>query len=351
MTPDTPEGFETLGLIPGEIQQWEDGLRTDPSQTSFEWWYLDCGLEDGSKLIAEFHTKPPMGSPRAPLTPFVAFTLDRSDGSNETRTLMAEPGEFFASRESCDVRIGRNTFAADLHRCEVHLELDDLRADLVLAGTVPAWRPGTGHVLCGDDHVAWLPSIPRGDVSGTLELAGEAIDVTGVGYHDHNWGTAALRKLVDHWYWGRARIGDYTALTLNFISHRDFGMRRHPALMIARGSEILIEGRDEVEFSADDIQPQAATGAPVANRLEYAVEEGGERYSVRFERSRDVFTADFGRAGSYHRFVGAATIEHLRQDRLVDSERDDALWELLYFGATGGSGRNVPADAGLVHKP
>jgi hypothetical protein len=43
-----PEDFEYLGLDPEKIQLWEDGLRTDLSENSFEWWYADAKLEDGS---------------------------------------------------------------------------------------------------------------------------------------------------------------------------------------------------------------------------------------------------------------------------------------------------------------
>jgi hypothetical protein len=325
------EDYRRLGLTEGVIAPWEDGLRTNPDEESFEWWYLDAALSDGSKLTVEFHTKPPYVSPSEPLTPFISLTLDRADGTNVSRTLLAPREDFESSRERCDVHIGANKFAGDLRTYEVHVDIDGVVVDLRLEGEVPAWRPATGHVFCGEKHVAWLPVVPRGALSGMLRIDGDQATVKGVGYHDHNWGTASLRKLIDHWYWGRARIGDYTAVTLNFVSHADYGRQCHPAFMVARGGEILASGEQDIEFSATDIHPNEATGAHVANSLSYTYLDSDASYAVSFERDRDVFSLDFGKAGAYHRFVGGVTLERRAGGELVERVSADALWELLDF--------------------
>ena len=54
-----PRDYERLGLIPGVNQPWEDGLRTAAADGTFEWWYFDAHLDDGSTVTVEFHTKPP----------------------------------------------------------------------------------------------------------------------------------------------------------------------------------------------------------------------------------------------------------------------------------------------------
>ena len=288
----TPQHYQRLNLIEGQISQWEDGLRTNPHEESFEWWYFDCALEDGSKLTVEFHTKPPHLSPSEPLTPFVSLTLDRPDGSNVSRAFSGTPEEFSAAAERCDVRIGTNTFAGDLRDYEIHVDIDGVVADLKLRGEVPSWRPATGHVFCGEQQekfVAWLPSVPRGAVEGSLVIEGEPMAVSGVGYHDHNWGNAPLRKLIDHWYWGRARIGEYTVVTLNFISHADQGANRHPAFMLAKGEEIVACGeQQDIAFAATEIHPNETTGVPVADSVRYRVSRGSSDYAVDFQREKDV---------------------------------------------------------------
>ena len=334
ITGSQPEHYARLNLIPGEIAPWEDGLRTEPSETSFEWWYFDCVLEDGGKLTVEFHTKPPAVSPREPLTPFVSMTLDRPDGSSVIRTYTGASEDFSASRERCDVRIGPNTFAGDLRRYEIHLELDDVTADVVLDAEVPSWRPATGHVFVDDEHyVAWLPSVPRGRVSGSLTVGGRPEQLDGAaGYHDHNWGNISLRKAIDHWYWGRARIGDYSVVTLNFVSHEDHGRNVHPAFMVAKDGRILASGEQDVDFSASGVQDNPDTGVPVADRLSYAYRQGDATYVVEFNRRKDVFHLDFGPAGAYHRFTGDVTLTHRADGAAAETVQGDALWELLWFG-------------------
>jgi hypothetical protein len=54
---DKPEDFARLGLDPDSVQPWEDGLRTDTGPGSYEWWYFDAHLDDGSSLVIMFYTK------------------------------------------------------------------------------------------------------------------------------------------------------------------------------------------------------------------------------------------------------------------------------------------------------
>lgn len=330
-----PHHYRKLGLTEGVIEPWEDGLRTNAAEESFEWWYFDCHLDDGSKLAIEFHTKPPYLSPSKPLTPYVSFLLDRPDGSRVEKRLVATPEAFSARRDRCDVRIAGHTFAGDLARYRIHVDIEGVVADVTLSGDVPPWRPATGHVFFGDDeqhYVAWLPAVPRGTVQAAITIDGRRQELAGVGYHDHNWGNVALRKIIDHWYWGRARIGDYTVLTLNFVGHESYGRRVHPAFMVAKGGRILASAVDDIRFTAAEYSRNAETGTPVANRLVYELDDGGSRYAVTFRRRRDVLALDFGPAGAYVRFLGDVAIERCVGERVVETERGDAMWELLYFG-------------------
>lgn len=347
-----PEHYAQLNLNPNVIEPWEDGLRTDPDGESFEWWYLDAALDDGSKLTVEFHTVPPFLSPKHSLTPFISVTLDRADGENITRSFTTSPHDFSASTEGCDVRIGVSRFVGDLRDYHVHVEIEDLVADLHLRGTVPSWRAATGHVFCGDKYVAWLPSVPRGELTGTIQIGDVTEAVRGVGYHDHNWGTGPLNKMIDHWYWGRARIGDYTVLNISFISDPEFGRKHHPGLMVAKDGVIVASGHQDLSFEAVGLTPHPDTQVPVAEAVRYRLQAGSEIYEVTFHRERDIFTLDFGKAGAYHRFVGPVTLEHRVDGRVVDLARDDALWELLYFGERDRAeqGYQLGPDLGLVHQ-
>ncbi len=39
-------------------EAWENGARTDGGEGTFEWWYLDAQMDDGSVAVVAFSTKP-----------------------------------------------------------------------------------------------------------------------------------------------------------------------------------------------------------------------------------------------------------------------------------------------------
>lgn len=328
--------YDRLELQPGVIADWEDGMRTAAADGTFEWWYFDTHLDDGSTVTVEFHTKPPYVSPKAPLTPFVLVTVTGADGHRRDWTFVGEPADFAAAEDTCDVTIGANTFRRVGQEYRIHVEIDDMTATFTLRGEVPPWRPETGHVFFGEQeqhYIAWLPVVPRGAVDAVLSIGGATERLAGTGYHDHNWGNIAPRKVLDHWYWGRARVGDYTVVTLMFVAHARYGKALLPAVMVARDDGIIASavGTERVAFAGTDVVAHAETGIPVANRLNYVVHEGDSSFSITFDRERDVSTLDFGAAGAYLRFIGDVTIDHQRgADVVAASGR--TLWELLYFG-------------------
>ena len=52
------EHYRRLGVSKDHIELWEDGMRTDGGKGTYEWWYFDAYLNDGSKLAITFRTKP-----------------------------------------------------------------------------------------------------------------------------------------------------------------------------------------------------------------------------------------------------------------------------------------------------
>jgi len=347
-TAGSPEEFARLGLSPTRVEPWEDGARTDGGRGTYEWWYFDTSLDDGSTLVVVFLTKD-FTRPNAPLSPVVTFSLDGPDGTSVSRAVTARAADFSAAADRCDVRIGRCTASGDLAAYAVHYEDDVVVADLRLARTVPSWRPGTGYAFFDERrYFAWLPSVPRGTVEGTLTVGGATRHVTGVGYHDHNWGNAALPRLVHDWYWGRARVGDFTVIA-SFITATDrYGGAALPVFMLARGDAIVADDATKVRFSASEPHIDPVTGKPVAGVLVYEYDDGTSRYRVAFRRGTDLartkfvdlltgctrFLARLARFdGAYLRFGGTVTLERCEGAAGAETaSQDSAVWELMYFG-------------------
>jgi hypothetical protein len=46
-----PEDYARRGIAEHTSAMFEDGLRTDGGPGTYEWWYFDAHLDDGSKLV------------------------------------------------------------------------------------------------------------------------------------------------------------------------------------------------------------------------------------------------------------------------------------------------------------
>ncbi|MDX6201052.1 MAG: hypothetical protein QOJ83_552, partial [Frankiales bacterium] len=70
----TTDDYERLGIQPHVIKPWEDGMRTDGSRGTYEWWYFDAHLDDGAKLVVVFLTKD-FTEFKKPLSPMIRIDL------------------------------------------------------------------------------------------------------------------------------------------------------------------------------------------------------------------------------------------------------------------------------------
>lgn len=228
------------GLKP-EVAEWEDGLRADTGPGAFEWWYFDAHFSDGTTAVVVFYTKP-FTNRHSPLRPGVTITLTSSEGSKRFLYAESSPEDFNASRETCHVQMGECHVQGDLHTYTLHARAEDVVLDLTFTGDVPAWRPGTGKNYYDPAltrYFGWLPAVPFGKVSGTLQEHGKSRPVSGEGYHDHNWGNVNLNQVLSHWYWGRARLGRFSLIFVEMHASAAYGMQKIPVFMLAENNRIL----------------------------------------------------------------------------------------------------------------
>src|SRR5512145_2774161 len=95
-----------LGLSNDGVEVWEDGMRTNGGPGTFEWWYFDAKLDDGSAVVIVFYTKS-MLDVKGGLAPSITVKHTRPDGTVLLeRSYKSAPSAFSASKELCDVRIG-----------------------------------------------------------------------------------------------------------------------------------------------------------------------------------------------------------------------------------------------------
>jgi hypothetical protein len=108
--------YRRLGLSRNHIEPWEDGMRTDGGKGTYEWWYFDAYLNDGSKLAITFRTKPIIDVGKK-LDPWIDLNLERADGTSMVKHLHISPQHFTASKETCDVAMSSNFFFSCSNTC------------------------------------------------------------------------------------------------------------------------------------------------------------------------------------------------------------------------------------------
>ncbi|QCI63490.1 lipocalin-like domain-containing protein [Phreatobacter stygius] len=345
-----PEDYRGLGIAPAEVAPFEDGLRIEDAKGTYEWWYFDAHLDDGTKLVVIFYTKP-ITEPKSRLAPVITINLDLADGRSIEKILHAAPDAFRASKDGCDVWIGDNHFAGDLHRYRITAEIGDVAVDIELVGEIRPWRPKSGHLYFGQpprEHLfAWLPSVPQGHATVTYRIGDAHYRTEGIGYHDHNWGDVPMTDLMHCWYWGRAKVGPYTVIAAYITAAEAYGYASQTVFMLARNGTVIADDDAKVVFTTDRVNADAVTGKPVADITRYEYRDKDERYLITFERAATILQAKFvdrlpllkriaarliGFDGAYLRFTGKLTLQRFVADDLVEAVEEEALWELMYFG-------------------
>jgi hypothetical protein len=156
-----------------------------------------------------------------------------------------------------------------------------------------------------------------------------------------------MLKVMHHWYWGRARVGDYRLITSYIWAEEKYGYNTFPIFMIAGENKILADDGAKLSFSAEQEFVEKETGKPVHDLLVYDYRDGNTRYLIRYKRRQSILNFLLvnsvsgvlrllaklsGFDGAYHRFTGGVIIERLEDGKVVEKLEAPALWELMYFG-------------------
>jgi hypothetical protein len=227
----------------------EDGWHPSGARGLFEHWYFDARLDDGHVIVgflqtAELITK----------KPGVELHVYKPDGTRIEIRKHYPAAAARASTDSCQVQVGANRVESEYPADGLpifHLQLDEdgVRFDLHFHAEVPAWKPGAGRTDYGPrDYFAWVVGAPRARVEGTISYEGDEHQVSGIGYHDHNWGVGNMGRIVDHWYWGRVYADEFTLVYADVTARKRFGSHSSTPLMLAFGDRIVLStGEVEVE--------------------------------------------------------------------------------------------------------
>jgi predicted secreted hydrolase len=234
----------------------EDGLHTDVGKKGmYEWWYFDAHIDIGHTIVVFFYAANP--NPGKGGKPGIEIVLIRPDGTKTQKFVPYERSAFTASRTAANVKIGDNYLSADqspqgLPTYQIHVKDQDLSCDLRFKAQVKGWKPGTGLSQFGNlGYFAWVVPFARASVDGTITDGDQILNVTGVGYHDHNWLDFQFPSIIDYWMWGRIYSQHYT-VSYAFIQCNDkVDNHQVKVLMLADGKEVVLSS-GEFDFVKED---------------------------------------------------------------------------------------------------
>ncbi|MDR1654171.1 MAG: hypothetical protein LBS01_11115 [Prevotellaceae bacterium] len=241
---NTPEDFKKFGINPNEVELWEDGRRDDGRKGSFEWWYFDALLDDGTKIIITFFPEIQSKIKKSGDFPFCRIDITSPNGIMHTENFMCPAHESSFSKEQCDIKIGKHRVTGDLKNYSIHIEpVNGLGADLKLVSQGKPWRSGTSYFSFGNNeekYFTWLCVAPKGEISGTITINGKSKTVKGFGYHDHQWGNIMHMFAWNQWIWARQNFGDYNLVLFDLVSNQKFGYKHYPLCFIQDSEGNLI---------------------------------------------------------------------------------------------------------------
>ncbi|MBY9004531.1 MAG: hypothetical protein KGD73_11200 [Candidatus Lokiarchaeota archaeon] len=235
-----------------------DAIHIDMKQKgNFEWWYFDARLDNGYTVVAFFRAKHERSGKTG-----VEITIYKPNDEKIQNVYDYKRSDLKASRELADIQIGKNYIKADYSNekfptYEIFLDEGEFGFHLKYTAEIPGWMPGKGYTKFDSlGEFGWVVPLPKAKVEGTIKVHNETLSVKGMGYHDHNWITLNMIKIVNYWHWGRIYSENFTVVYAYIQSNKKMNEYIIPVLMIAKNNEIILSTGEyqlrETNFQYDD---------------------------------------------------------------------------------------------------
>lgn len=346
-----PEDYKKYGMKKGEVEPWEDGRRCFATNTALEWWYYDAIMEDGLQIALSYHIRSPLTPTVEGDNPLMHLTMKTADGKQIAKYVPYAAGECNFSKEGCDVKIGPHSTKGNLKEYKIFVEpIEGYGVDLTLTSQSTSWRPECGYFVMGDDeeqYFTWLCVVPKGKVSGTITFDGVTREVTGSGYHDHQWTNTSGVTLWNHWVWGRQHYDDYSLMLFDYNHSAQYGYKRYPLFFIQdKDGKLIFENSRTETLKYEYLEEgEPLYGKPHPKVQRYTFEVGGkkavytltakaviessDRY-VRIEDSLKKQMDEMGFYPTYTRYLGEGKLVFTDTDGKTIERVNELIYEIQY---------------------
>jgi len=146
---------------------------------------------------------------------------------------------------------------------------------------------------------------------------------------------------MDHWYWGRARLGEYTLIYVEQIGAKKYGYPRMPVFMLAKGDQVLTgDGSKLTKKAANFVRDPGGRAWP--REVDFSWQEGSDSIHLNLRRPRLIesisLLASFPAwkrmlirpfANPYYFRFNAELVLSIHLGRLHATERGTTLFEIM----------------------
>jgi len=200
-----------------DIELKDDAFHGTHNYFSMEWWYFDGILNDDYALHAGFKVYS--------LRNFgIVYPIIEIYKGRDLIVRILKPyllQNLSASTSYPSVKVdGQSIIEFDREefnttgrwKYTVSVNINNQGVNLTFIGTTEGWK----YTIFNREK--WAVILPKADVFGTITVDGEIINVTGRGYHDHNWNFTIGTKVREWgWYWGRLTGETYSVIFAWFM--------------------------------------------------------------------------------------------------------------------------------------
>lgn len=200
----------------------EQTFLANPS-AGFEWFYFDIHTPEGIDIVITHHVQPFSLAMDIELLDVFLFENDREVTHQSTvyrRGAVVHGREPFSIR-SPDGAIEQVSDGYRLRYCGTSHEYD-----FRLRQCAESWTPLPCSLLAdtrNPDSFMWVVWAPHCTCEGTFRVGDRVIEISGLAYHDQNWGTINLAQHFKSWRWGKYLLDD------GIMVYGDLRYRRSPA--------------------------------------------------------------------------------------------------------------------------
>ncbi|RPJ61160.1 MAG: hypothetical protein EHM12_05550 [Dehalococcoidia bacterium] len=236
----------------------------------YEWWYSDFRFENGWTAVAVWHYSDWLKKPRVPS---VEISIYDPDGNRYYEETVLKPGDAKASEEKCDVTIGKHHFWQDGNHYRLIVDSKKAGADLTMTAAAPPFFIAPGAIYSeGKDEHFWCIPVPRGVAEGKLYVDGQEMKVTGICYHDHNWGSCDMNRNFGGWTWGRFFDDEYSGIfsysfPIHIASSPEPQVNSQTGILYLAKKDKLILCTEKIQVTTEEEVFDELTGQTVGSKV------------------------------------------------------------------------------------